>query len=83
MVLAQKEEKRRVLIEKAPLVEVKLIDGDAFPQIELIKINAFWLVQGSKREDAEDHYVYFGSAKDMNGKIVNDVICQKEDDFAD
>lgn len=83
MVLAQKEEKRRVLIEKAPLVEVKLIDGDAFPQIELIKINAFGLVQGSKREDAEDHYVYFGSAKDMNGKIVNDVICQKEDDFAD
>ena len=44
MVLAQKEEKRRVLIEKAPLVEVKLIDGDAFPQSELIKINGFGLV---------------------------------------
>jgi hypothetical protein len=33
----------------------------------------------SLREDHEDHYVYFGSAVDMNGKIVNDVICQKED----
>lgn len=83
MVRAQKEEKRRVLIEKAPLVEVKLIDGDAFPQSELVKINAFGLVQGSKREDSEDHYVYFGSAKEMNGRIVNDVICLKEDDFAD
>jgi hypothetical protein len=31
LVKAQKEEKRRVLIEKAPLLEVKLIDGDAFP----------------------------------------------------
>lgn len=83
LVKAQKEEKRRVLIEKAPLVEVKLIDGDAFPQSELVKINAFGLVQGSKREDAEDHYVYFGSAKEMNGRIINDVICLKEDDFAD
>lgn len=37
----------------------------------------------SKREDFEDHYVYFGSAKEMNGKIVNDVMCSKEDDFAE
>ena len=37
----------------------------------------------SKREDSEDHYVYFGSAKDMNGKVVNDVICSKDDGFAE
>jgi len=79
----QREEKRRILLEKSPLIEFKLIDGDALPQSELIKINAFGLVNGSKREDSEDHYVYFGSAKDMNGKIVNDVVCSKEDDFAD
>jgi len=65
------------------MIEFKLIDGDALPQSDLIKINAFGLVSGSKREDAEDHYVYFGSAKEMNGKIVNDVVCSKEDDFAD
>lgn len=62
---------------------MKLIDGDAFPQSDLVKINAFGLIPGSKREDAEDHYVYFGSAKEMNGRIVNDVICLKEDEFAD
>lgn len=72
-----------MLIEKAPLIELKLIDGDAIPQGELLKINAMGLVQGSKREDCEDHYVYFGSAKEMNARIVNDVICSKEDDFAD
>jgi hypothetical protein len=37
----------------------------------------------SKRDDSEDHYVYFGSAKEMNGKIVNDVICSKDDGFAE
>jgi len=79
----QKEEKRRIMLQKAPLIEFKLIDGDALPLSELVKINAFGLVSGSKREDAEDHYVYFGSAKEMNGKIVNDVVCSKEDDFAD
>lgn len=40
-------------------------------------------MNGSKREDNEDHYVYFGSAKEMNGRIVNDVVCSKDDDFAD
>ena len=35
------------------------------------------------RTDAEDHYVYFGSAKDMNGAIVNDVVCSKEDDIGE
>ena len=79
----QKEEKRRVLIEKAPLLEIKLIDGDAIPQTEVLKVNAIGLVSGSTREDYEDHYVYFGSAKEMNGRIVNDVICSKADDFAD
>jgi hypothetical protein len=79
----QREEKRRHLIEKAPLIEMKLVDGDALPQSELIKINALGLVSGSKREDCEDHYVYFGSANQMNGRIINDVICSKMDDFAD
>ena len=49
----------------------------------MLKINALGLVSGSKREDCEDHYVYFGSAKDMNGRIINDVICSKADYFAD
>ena len=57
------------------MIEMKLIDGDALPLTELIKINALGLVNGSKREDFEDHYVYFGSAKEMNGRIVNDVVC--------
>ncbi len=71
------------MIEKAPLIEMKIMDGHAIPVDEVLKINALGLVSGSKREDCEDHYVYFGSAKDMNGRIVNDVICQKDDDFAD
>lgn len=37
----------------------------------------------SKRDEKNDQYVYFGSATEMNGKIVNDVICSKEDNFAD
>ena len=74
-----KEDRRRALIEKAPLVEISLAEGNAFAvTAESVKINAMGLIN-SKREDAEDHYVYFGSAKDMNGKIVNDVICSKED----
>ena len=52
-----------MLIEKAPLIELKLIDGDALPLQELVKINALGLINGSNREDCEDHYVYFGSAK--------------------
>jgi len=79
----QKEEKRRVMIEKAALMEIKLIDGSAFPESTVIKINALGMISGSNREDCEDHYVYFGSAKEMNGKIVNDVICAKDDGFAD
>lgn len=79
----QKEEKRRVMIEKAPLIEVKIVDGLAFPETDIVKINALGMISGSKREDCEDHYVYFGSAKEMNGRIVNDVICLKEDGFAD
>jgi len=46
------------------------------------KINAMGMVS-SQREDCDDHYVYFGSAKEMNGRIINDVICSKEDNFAD
>ena len=79
----QKEEKRRVMIEKAALLEIKLIDGAAYPESNIIKINALGMISGSKRDDCEDHYVYFGSAKEMNGKIVNDVICAKDDGFAD
>ena len=63
-------------------MEIKLTEGNAFPHDQSVKINAMGLIN-SKREDAEDHYVYFGSAKEMNGKIVNDVICSKEDQFAD
>lgn len=48
-----------------------------------MKINALGLVSGSKREDCEDYYVYFGSAQEMNGRFINDVICSKQDDFAD
>lgn len=77
-----KEDRRRALIEKAPLLEIKLAEGNAYQQEESVKINAMGLIN-SKREDCEDHYVYFGSAKDMNGKIVNDVVCSKDDQFAD
>lgn len=38
---------------------------------------------GSERAEADDHYVYFGSAPEMNGEIVNDVICNKADNFAE
>ena len=69
-----KEEKKRILLEKAPLVEVKLIEGNALPHGEQIKINAYGYAN-SWREDGDDHYVYFGSAASMNGKVVNDVIC--------
>ncbi len=62
------------MIEKAPLLEIKLIEGNAYPQDDSVKINAMGLIN-SKREDSEDHYVYFGSAKEMNGKVVNDVVC--------
>jgi hypothetical protein len=37
----------------------------------------------SWRVENEDHYVYFGSAVDMNGNTVNDVICSSKDGFAD
>ena len=59
------------------MLEVKCLEGGGFAGGPL-KINALGLVN-SMREDSEDHYVYFGSAKDMNGKIVNDVICSVED----
>lgn len=58
---------------------MKLLEGAALKNKDiLIKINAMGLIN-SQREDNEDHYVYFGSAEEMNGKIVNDVICQRED----
>lgn len=63
------------------MLEIKVQEGIGFGAIS-IKINALGLV-GSLREDSEDHYVYFGSSKDMNGKVVNDVICSKEDQFAE
>lgn len=71
-----------MLINKAPFLEIKLIDGHGIPASEIIKINAMGLIN-SKREDSDDHYVYFGSAKEMNGKIVNDIICSKDDGFAE
>lgn len=58
---------------------MRLLEGAALNDKDtLIKINALGLIK-SKREDCEDHYVYFGSAEEMNGKIVNDVVCQRED----
>jgi hypothetical protein len=48
----------------------------------VVKVNAMGMA-GSRREESEDHYVFFGSAEEMNGKVVNDVICQKEDQFAE
>lgn len=60
------------------MIEIKLVEGNAFKNKESIKINALGLIN-SLRDDCEDHYVYFGSSKEMNGKIINDVICEKED----
>ena len=60
--MQQKEERRKLLIEKAPMLEVKLLEGNALKAEEILKINALGLV-GSMREDCEDHYAYFGSAK--------------------
>ena len=39
-----------------------------------IKINALGYNK-SKREESDDHYVYFGSCAQMNGKAINDVVC--------
>lgn len=64
------------------MLELKLIEGNGLKSKDAIKINAMGLIS-SMREDSEDHYVYFGSATEMNGKVVNDVICQKEDQFAE
>lgn len=65
------------------MLEIKLLEGNALKnKEETIKINALGLIN-SIREDCDDHYVYFGSSKEMNGNIINDVICEKEDQFAD
>jgi hypothetical protein len=61
---------------------LKLVEGNALKNKDALKINAMGLVN-SMREDGDDHYVYFGSASFMNGKVVNDVVCEKEDQFAD
>ncbi len=70
------------MLEKAPMLEVKLIEGNALKSKDAIKINALGLV-GSLRTESDDHYVYFGSAKEMNGMVVNDVVCSVEDLFAE
>lgn len=36
--------KRRALIDKAPFIEIKLVDGDAIPKDLVIKINAMGLI---------------------------------------
>lgn len=71
-----------MLLEKAPMLEIRLIEGNAFKVKDTLKINAMGLIN-SIREDCDDHYVYFGSSRDMNGKVINDVICEKEDQFAE
>jgi hypothetical protein len=61
------------------MLEIRLMEGNAFKiKDTAIKINAMGLIN-SLREDCDDHYVYFGSSENMNGKIINDVICEKED----
>jgi len=60
--MQQKEERKKILVEKAPMLEVKLLEGNAFKMGENLKINALGLV-GSMRDECEDHYSYFGSAK--------------------
>ena len=63
------------MISKAPVVEIKIIEG---PKIQgEIKLNAMGLIN-NKRTNAEEHYVYFGSGKQVNGQIVNDIIFPKE-----
>ena len=63
-------------------MEIKLVEGNGISSDQQIKINAMGLID-SKREEKNDHYVYFGSAVEMNGKVVNDVICSKGDNFAE
>lgn len=58
------------------------MEGNAINKNEAIKINAMGLIN-SLREQSEDHYVYFGSSAEMNGKVVNDVVCSKADSFAE
>ncbi len=74
----EREKKRKELIYKSPFLELRLVEGNGFSKQEVIKINAMGMID-SKRENSDDHYVYFGSAQTMNGKIVNDVVCAKED----
>lgn len=66
------------MLEKAPMIKISIVEGSALKIKEPLTINALGLIN-SMREDCEDHYVYFGSAPYMNGKVVNDVICSKED----
>lgn len=64
------------MLEKAPILEIKLVDGNALPQKDMVlKVNAMGLINSQRDDHGDDHYVYFGSAQEMNGKIVNDVIC--------
>ena len=62
------------MLEKAPLLEVQIIEGNAMGYQNSIKINALGYNK-SKREESDDHYVYFGSCVQMNGKAINDVVC--------
>lgn len=64
-----KEEKLQQMVDKAPFLSIEIIDGFAINKNHKIKINAKGMIE-SWRENANDHYVYFGSAVEMNGKIV-------------
>lgn len=66
MYLRNKELQKKELIQKAPYLEVTLIEGNAIPKETTIKINGLGCI-GTSRAGGEDSYVYFGSAKDMNG----------------
>ena len=65
-------------------MEFRVKEGNAFDKKEIIKINALGRIASLRvQEGEEDHMTYFGSAETMNGAVVNDVICSKEDGFAE
>ena len=51
LIKEQKEEKRKKLIEKAPLLEMKLIDGNAWHYSEVVKINGMGCTTSKRDSD--------------------------------
>jgi hypothetical protein len=44
LIIQQKEERKRILLEKAPLLEIRLIEGSALKSKDPMKINAMGLI---------------------------------------